>query len=97
MKITITGGTVAGLYPIIKAISKQLMLVYDNPMIYYLLWNRPEEFEPGVHVLPKSLDKKVARLHLSKIGVELEKLTKEQAEYIGMPIKGSYKFYKYLY
>ena len=35
------------------------------------LWNRPEEFEPGVHVLPKSLDEKVARLHLSKIGVEL--------------------------
>lgn len=52
------------------------------------LWNRPEEFEPGVHVLPKSLDEKVARLHLSKIGVELETLTEEQAEYIGVPITG---------
>lgn len=61
------------------------------------LWNRPEEFEPGVHVLPKSLDEKVARLHLSKIGVELETLTEEQAEYIGVPIKGPYKSDQYRY
>ena len=61
------------------------------------LWNRPEEFEPGVHVLPKSLDEKVARLHLSKIGVELETLTKEQAEYIGVPITGPYKSDQYRY
>ncbi len=61
------------------------------------LWNRPEEFEPGVHVLPKSLDEKVARLHLSKIGVELEKLTEDQAEYIGVPIKGPYKSDQYRY
>ncbi|MEO9885974.1 MAG: adenosylhomocysteinase [Balneola sp.] len=61
------------------------------------LWNRPEEFEPGVHVLPKSLDEKVARLHLSKIGVELETLTEEQAEYIGVPITGPYKSDQYRY
>ena len=61
------------------------------------LWNRPDEFEPGVHVLPKSLDEKVARLHLSKIGVELETLSKEQAEYIGVPIKGPYKSDQYRY
>ncbi|MEQ8525136.1 adenosylhomocysteinase [Gracilimonas sp.] len=61
------------------------------------LWNRPEEFEVGVHVLPKSLDEKVARLHLSKIGVELETLTEEQAEYIGVPIKGPYKSDQYRY
>nr|WP_240386253.1 adenosylhomocysteinase [Balneola vulgaris] len=61
------------------------------------LWNRPEEFEPGVHVLPKSLDEKVARLHLSKIGVELETLTEDQAEYIGVPITGPYKSDQYRY
>jgi adenosylhomocysteinase len=62
------------------------------------LWNRPEEFESGkVHVLPKSLDEKVARLHLSKIGVELETLTEEQAAYIGVPITGPYKSDEYRY
>ncbi len=61
------------------------------------LWNRPEEFEIGVHVLPKSLDEKVARLHLSKIGVELEELTEEQAAYIGVPITGPYKSDEYRY
>ena len=62
------------------------------------LWNRPEEFELGkVHVLPKSLDEKVARLHLSKIGVELDTLTEEQAEYIGVPITGPYKSDEYRY
>ncbi len=61
------------------------------------LWNRPEEFETGVHVLPKSLDEKVARLHLSKIGVELETLTEDQAAYIGVPITGPYKSDEYRY
>lgn len=61
------------------------------------LWNRSEDFEPGVHVLPKSLDEKVARLHLAKIGAELDTLTEEQAEYIGVPIAGPYKpeYYRY--
>lgn len=61
------------------------------------LWNRPEEFAPGVHVLPKSLDEKVARLHLSKIGVELETLSQEQSDYIGVPITGPYKADEYRY
>ena len=62
------------------------------------LWNRPEEFETGkVHTLPKSLDEKVARLHLSKIGADLEELTEEQAAYIGVPITGPYKSDEYRY
>jgi adenosylhomocysteinase len=61
------------------------------------LWNRPEEFELGVHVLPKDLDEKVARLHLEKIGVELEELTDEQAEYIDVPKEGPYKPEHYRY
>jgi adenosylhomocysteinase len=61
------------------------------------LWNRPDEFEIGVHVLPKLLDEKVARLHLEKIGIELDELSEDQAEYIDVPVKGPYKpeFYRY--
>jgi len=61
------------------------------------LWTRPEDFDLGVHVLPKDLDEKVARLHLEKIGVELEELTEEQAEYIDVPVEGPYKpeYYRY--
>ena len=59
------------------------------------LWN--EEFEVGVHVLPKHLDEKVARLHLKKIGVELEELTTDQSEYIGVPKEGPYKTDQYRY
>jgi adenosylhomocysteinase len=59
------------------------------------LWN--EEFEVGVHVLPKHLDEKVARLHLHKIGVELDDLSDEQAEYIGVPKEGPYKSDMYRY
>ncbi|MFU8811950.1 MAG: adenosylhomocysteinase [Balneolaceae bacterium] len=59
------------------------------------LWN--DDFEVGVHVLPKDLDEKVARLHLKKIGVELEELSKEQADYIGVPKEGPYKPEHYRY
>ena len=59
------------------------------------LWN--DEFEVGVHVLPKHLDEKVARLHLKKIGVELEELNDEQSEYIGVPKEGPYKPEQYRY
>ena len=61
------------------------------------LWTRPEDFDMGVHVLPKDLDEKVARLHLEKIGVELDELTEEQAEYIDVPVEGPYKpeYYRY--
>ncbi len=61
------------------------------------LWNRAENYELGVHVLPKHLDEEVARLHLEKLGVKLEVLTPEQAEYIGVPVEGPYKpdYYRY--
>lgn len=61
------------------------------------LWNRPDDFELDVHVLPKDLDEKVARLHLQKIGVELEELSDEQAEYIDVPKDGPYKPEHYRY
>lgn len=61
------------------------------------LWTRPEEFEIGVHVLPKDLDEKVARLHLSKIGAEIDELSPEQAAYIGVSPQGPFKpeWYRY--
>src|SRR5690625_365106 len=61
------------------------------------LWNRPEEFDLTVSVLPKDLDEKVARLHLEKIGVELEELTDQQAEYVDIPKEGPYKPDHYRY
>lgn len=61
------------------------------------LWNRPDDFELDVHVLPKDLDEKVARLHLKKIGVEIDELSEEQAEYIGVPKDGPYKPEHYRY
>ncbi|HEX7447617.1 MAG TPA: adenosylhomocysteinase [Pirellulales bacterium] len=61
------------------------------------LWTEPEKFPIGVHVLPKQLDEEVARLHLDKLGVKLTRLTKKQAEYIGVPAEGPYKpeYYRY--
>ncbi len=61
------------------------------------LWKHKENYENKVYVLPKHLDEKVARLHLAKIGVELEELTDEQSEYIGVPKEGPYKpeYYRY--
>jgi adenosylhomocysteinase len=50
-----------------------------------------------VHVLPKHLDEKVARLHLDALGVKLTTLTKEQADYIGVPVAGPYKGDAYRY
>ena len=51
----------------------------------------------GVYRLPKKLDEEVARLHLEKIGVKLTKLTKKQAEYLGVPAEGPYKPEHYRY
>lgn len=61
------------------------------------LWTRPEEFSLDVHVLPKDLDEKVAKLHLSKIGVEVDELTQDQAEYLGIGQQGPFKpeYYRY--
>ena len=61
------------------------------------LWNNHENYENKVYVLPKHLDEKVARLHLSKIGVELEELTDAQSEYLGIPKVGPFKPEHYRY
>ena len=61
------------------------------------LWLNPEKYENKVYMLPKHLDEKVARLHLEKIGVELETLRPDQAEYISVKVEGPYKpeYYRY--
>jgi len=59
------------------------------------LWK--DEHPIGVHVLPKKLDEEVARLHLEKLGVVLTKLSKEQADYISVPVDGPYKSSHYRY
>ncbi|HNL27924.1 MAG TPA: adenosylhomocysteinase, partial [bacterium] len=61
------------------------------------LWNNSAKYENKVYTLPKHLDEMVARLHLEKIGVELDELTSEQAEYIGVDVKGPYKPEMYRY
>ena len=61
------------------------------------LWLHPEKYENKVYMLPKHLDEKVARLHLEKIGVELETLRQDQADYISVKVEGPYKpeYYRY--
>lgn len=61
------------------------------------LWTNIDAYEPGVYVLPKHLDEKVAALHLAKLGVELDELSEEQAEYIGVKPEGPFKpeYYRY--
>jgi adenosylhomocysteinase len=61
------------------------------------LWTNSASYEKKVYMLPKILDEKVARLHLGKLGVKLTTLTKEQADYLGVPMEGPYKadFYRY--
>ena len=61
------------------------------------LWHNADKYENDVYTLPKHLDEKVARLHLSKIGVELEELSEEQAAYIGVEVKGPFKTDHYRY
>jgi adenosylhomocysteinase len=61
------------------------------------LWNNHQNYENKVYVLPKHLDEKVARLHLSKIGVELDELTTEQADYLGIAKNGPFKPEHYRY
>jgi len=60
-------------------------------------WSHSDKYENKVYVLPKVLDEKVARLHLKKIGVNLTKLSQEQADYIGVPVEGPYKPTHYRY
>jgi len=61
------------------------------------LWNHSDKYENKVYTLPKHLDEKVAKLHLDKIGVELTELRKDQANYIGVEVKGPFKpeYYRY--
>ena len=61
------------------------------------LWLHSDNYENKVYTLPKHLDEKVARLHLAKLGVELEDLSQDQANYISVPVKGPYKpeYYRY--
>jgi len=61
------------------------------------LWERHDQYELGVHMLPKHLDEEVARLHLDHLRVNLTELTKEQAEYLSLPVGGPYKPSHYRY
>lgn len=71
---------------------------FTNQVLAQLeLWTNSKAYENKVYVLPKHLDEKVARLHLKKIGVELDVLTSTQSEYLGIPAEGPYKpdYYRY--
>jgi len=71
---------------------------FTNQVLAQLeLWNNTDKYENDVYMLPKHLDEKVAELHLAKIGVELETLSKDQADYIGVDVKGPYKPEHYRY
>jgi adenosylhomocysteinase len=61
------------------------------------LWSNAQAYEKKVYMLPKHLDEKVARLHLKKIGVDLDVLTPEQSEYLGISASGPFKpeYYRY--
>jgi adenosylhomocysteinase len=61
------------------------------------LFNNTDSYDNKVYVLPKPLDEKVARLHLTKIGAKLTTLTREQADYLGLEIEGPYKPERYRY
>ena len=71
---------------------------FTNQVIAQLeLWNNTAAYENKVYTLPKHLDEKVARLHLEKIGVDIDVLTSEQSSYIGTPVDGPYKTDEYRY
>jgi len=71
---------------------------FTNQVIAQIeLWQNAANYNNDVYTLPKHLDEKVARLHLAKIGVELEELSNDQAEYIGVPVAGPFKSDLYRY
>jgi len=71
---------------------------FTNQVIAQIeLWNNSEKYEKKVYVLPKHLDEKVAMLHLNKVGAKLTKLSKDQAEYISVDVKGPFKSDTYRY
>jgi adenosylhomocysteinase len=61
------------------------------------LWNNSGNYENNVYMLPKHLDEQVARLHLAKVGAQLDTLAEDQAKYIGVTVEGPYKpdYYRY--
>jgi adenosylhomocysteinase len=61
------------------------------------LWTKGGDYAPGVYILPKALDEKVARLHLAKVGAKLTTLRKDQADYIGVKVAGPFKADHYRY
>ena len=71
---------------------------FTNQVIAQIeLWNNSEKYEKKVYVLPKYLDEKVAMLHLNKVGAKLTKLSKSQADYISVDVKGPFKSDSYRY
>jgi adenosylhomocysteinase len=71
---------------------------FSNQVLAQLdLWSNRDTYKVGVYVLSKKLDEEVARLHLQKIGVKLTKLSKAQAEYLGVPVEGPFKSEHYRY
>ena len=71
---------------------------FTNQVIAQIeLWNNSDKYQKKIYVLPKHLDEKVATLHLNKVGAKLTKLSKEQAEYISVDVKGPFKpdIYRY--
>ncbi|NLU81914.1 adenosylhomocysteinase [Rhodococcus sp. HNM0569] len=71
---------------------------FSNQVIAQIeLWTKPDEYDNEVYRLPKHLDEKVARIHVQALGGELTKLTKDQAEYIGVDVEGPYKPEHYRY
>jgi len=71
---------------------------FTNQVLAQLeLWQRADQYSIGVHTLPKHLDEEVARLHLDQLGVKLTKLTKTQADYLGIPVNGPFKPDHYRY
>jgi adenosylhomocysteinase len=71
---------------------------FSNQILAQLdLWKNRESYKVGVYVLSKKLDEEVARLHLEKIGVKLTKLSREQADYLGVPVDGPFKSEHYRY
>ena len=71
---------------------------FSNQVLAQLdLWKNRNTYKPGVYLISKELDEEVARLHLERIGAKLTKLTKKQAEYIGVKVEGPYKGEGYRY
>ncbi len=75
-----------------------MSMSFTNQVIAQMeLWMNPDKYENKVYTLPRHLDEEVARLHLQKLGIELEPLTEDQAAYIGVPVNGPYKNEQYRY